>query len=464
MIGKSKLLDLLTQALKWSNADQTLISCYSVLDRVTRFHNFRIHQDIEESDISIYFKVDINGRLGVASTNSLAPKDLKGALKEAIKIARVSPKPKVKFKFPSGEPAPSVVTYYPGTINFSFEQRIHTLKHIFADTKERGLQLAGSFLTGEEEVAVVNSYKDTKYQTSTIAALKLIAMDGSTSLTIHPERSRRMDGPASGFSSAISRDVTAINWDIVLSEAIKRCLEGRNPQPIKLGRYECLLEPEAVGDILQWLGYIGFGAKQFYEKTSFLSGRIGERLMSCGITIFDEGLNPQTLIYPFDFEGTPKKKVTLIEDGIAKGVVYDSHYGSIYKKGSTGHALLPDEVEGPLPLNLIMEPGDSSIEDMRASIKRGVSVTRFHYINGLLKPKEALMTGLTRDGTFLIEGGKIKKSLKNLRFTDSILRAFSNIRAVSMERKLVGDPAQEMGSSYVPALLIKDFAFTGITE
>lgn len=448
MIGKEKLLDSLNQALKWSKADQTLICCYATLDRVTRFHNFRIHQDIEESDIAIYFKIDLSGRLGVASTNSLKPEDLKETLKEAIKIAKVSPKPKVKFKFPSGEATPSVLTYYPGTIGFSFEQRINNLTRIFTTTKKYGLQVAGSFLTGEEEIAVVNSYKDAKYQASTISALKLIAMDG----------------PASGFSSAISRDITTINWDGILDEAIKKCSARKNPQPIKLGRYDCLLEPEAVGDILQWLGYIGFGAKQFYEKTSFLSGKIGEAIMSDKITIFDEGLNSKTIVYPFDFEGTSKKKVTLVEHGIAKGVVYDSHYGSIYKKGSTGHALLPDEVEGPLPLNLIMEPGNSTVEDMRRSLKKGVSITRFHYINGLLKPKEALMTGLTRDGTFLIEDGKIKKPLKNLRFTESILKAFSNIKSISKERKLVGDPTQEMGTSYVPALLIKDFAFTGITE
>jgi len=448
MIGKEKLLDILNQALKWSEADQTLICCYFTLDRVTRFHNFRIHQDIEESDVGIYFKIDLDGRIGVSSTNSLKPQDLKDALKEAIKIAKVSPKPKVKFKFPSGEAVPLVTTYYPSTIEFSFEQRIRDLTRIFETTKKYGLQVAGSFLTGEEEIALVNSYKDAKYQASTISALKIIAMDG----------------PASGFSSAVSRDITAINWQTVLDEAIKKCIKGKNPQPIKLGQYDCFLEPEAVGDILQWLGYIGFGAKQFYEKTSFLSGRIGEALMSAKVTIFDDGLDPQTIVYPFDFEGTPKKKVMLIEHGIAKGVVYDGHYGSIYKKGSTGHALLPDEAEGPLPLNLIMEVGNSSLEDMRRSMKKGISITRFHYINGLLKPTEALMTGLTRDGTFLIDDGKIKKPLKNLRFSENILRAFSNITKISRERKLVGDPTQEMSSSLVPALLIKDFTFTGITE
>jgi len=195
-----------------------------------------------------------------------------------------------------------------------------------------------------------------------------------------------------------------------------------------------------------------------------MADRTGDKIMSEKVTIYDDGFNPETIVYPFDFEGTPKKKVMLIENGVAKGVVYDSHYGSLYKKESTGHAPLPDETDGPLPLNLVMEPGDLSIDEMRKSINKGISVTRFHYVNGLLEPKEALMTGLTRDGTFLIEDGKIKKPLKNLRFTESILRAFSNIKSISKERKLISDPAQEIGSYVVPAILIKDFTFTGVTE
>lgn len=447
-IGKEKLLDILTQALKWSNADQTLICCYSTLMRVTRFRNFRIHQDIEESEVEIFFKVDLDGKIGVSSTGSLKPEDLKEALKNASHIAKVSPKARIKVKFPSGEIVPPVTTYYQETVDPLFDRRIDNITRTFDAVKKQNLRLAGSFMTGEEETAVVNSYNDARYQASTVSVLKLIAMDET----------------ASGFGGQVSRNVAMIDWDNTLEEAVKKCMDGKNPQQIELGRYDCLLEPEAVGEILQWLGYIGFGAKQFYEKTSFLSDRIGDKIMSDKVTICDDGFHPETIVYPFDFEGTPKKKVMLIENGIAKGVVYDSHYGSLYKKDSTGHAPLPDETDGPLPLNLVMEPGEASIDEMRKSITKGISVTRFHYVNGLLEPKEALMTGLTRDGTFLIEDGKIKKPLKNLRFTESILRAFSNIKGISKERKLISDPAQEMGSYIVPALLIKDFTFTGITE
>lgn len=447
-IGKEKLLDILAQAVKWSNADQTLVCCYSTMMRVTRFRNFRIHQDIEESDIEIFFKVDLDGKIGVSSTGSLKPDDLKEALKTASHIARVSPKARIKAKFPSGEIVPPVTTYYQETVDPAFDRRIENVTRTFDAVKKYDLRLAGSFMTGEEEIAVVNSYNDARYQAATVSALKLIAMDETSS----------------GFGGQVSRNVAMIDWDNTLEEAVKKCLDGKNPQQIELGRYDCLLEPEAVGEIMQWLGYIGFGAKQFYEKTSFLSDRIGDKVMSDKITIYDDGFHPETIVYPFDFEGTPKKKVTLIENGIAKAVVYDSHYGSLHKKDSTGHASFPDETDGPLPLNLVMEPGEMSIDEMRKSMTKGISVTRFHYVNGLLEPKEALMTGLTRDGTFLIEDGKVKKPLKNLRFTESILRAFSNIKSVSRERKLISDPAQEPGSYIVPALLIKDFTFTGITE
>jgi PmbA protein len=143
------------------------------------------------------------------------------------------------------------------------------------------------------------------------------------------------------------------------------------------------------------------------------------------------------LAFPFDFEGVPKQKVMLIERGVAKGVVYDSI--SAYKEGkkSTGHALTPDNTEGTFALNLFIKGGDSSVDKMIESVKKGILVTRFHYINGLLDTTNALLTGMTRDGTFWVEDGKIKHGIKNLRFTESMLKAFSNIQKISQERKIV---------------------------
>jgi predicted Zn-dependent protease len=216
-----------------------------------------------------------------------------------------------------------------------------------------------------------------------------------------------------------------------------------------------------VAEILEWMGFIGFGAKSFYEKTGFTSGNIGQKIMGDNITITDDGLNPQGMAIPFDFEGSPREKVMLIDKGVCQGFVTDTHYASIYNKNSTGHALPPDETEGPFPLNLTIEPGDKTREEMIKTISRGILITRFHYVNGFLDPHHALMTGLTRDGTFLIEGGKITKALKGMRFTQPILKALSQVKAVSSDRRLVGDPSSYIGAVLVPSLLINNFTFTG---
>jgi len=142
------------------------------------------------------------------------------------------------------------------------------------------------------------------------------------------------------------------------------------------------------------------------------------------------------LTSPFDYEGVPKEKVMLIENGIAKGVVYDSYTAGIEGIKSTGHGLPAPNSFGPIPLNMFMKEGDSSIEEMIASTQRGVYVTRFHYTN-VVEPMTTTITGLTRDGTFLIENGKITKAVKNLRFTNSVLDALSKVSLISKETKLV---------------------------
>jgi len=146
---------------------------------------------------------------------------------------------------------------------------------------------------------------------------------------------------------------------------------------------------------------------------------------------------------------------------VATGIVYDTAYGERFNQPSTGHALPPDEVEGPLPLHLAMAPGRTSLEAMIRKCRRGLLIPRFHYVNGLLNPREALMTGLTREGTFLIEHGKLTTPVTTLRFTQSLLEAFKQVLGVSKERRVVADPNQDMGCALMPALHLASFKFTG---
>ena len=197
---------------------------------------------------------------------------------------------------------------------------------------------------------------------------------------------------------------------------------------------------------------------------SFMADRIGEKVMGDLVTIHDDGTDPTGVPIPFDFEGVPKRKVTIIENGVARGPVYDSVTAAKDGVESTGHGGLAVFRGGPSCSNLFIAEGDSEFDDLLAAVKRGLLVTRFHYINGLLDTKKALFTGMTRDGTFLIENGKITKAVKNLRFNDSMLRAYSNVEAVTKKRGVAGRNWGGIGSITAPSVLIRDFKFTGTTE
>ena len=196
-----------------------------------------------------------------------------------------------------------------------------------------------------------------------------------------------------------------------------------------------ILEDYAASDILDYLAYLGFGAQPFQEKRSFMSGHLGEKVVGENVTIWDDGLSPDTIPMPFDFEGVPKQRVELITDGVANGVVYDSYYGGKEGKPSTGHALPAGATYGPLPMNLFLKAGDATREDMLASVERGIWVSRFWYTRPV-HPLKVIVTGMTRDGTFLIEKGKITAPIKNLRFTQSYLDALNQVEMISRETRL----------------------------
>jgi predicted Zn-dependent protease len=190
---------------------------------------------------------------------------------------------------------------------------------------------------------------------------------------------------------------------------------------------------------------------------------LGERVTGDNITIWDDGHDPRGLVSPFDYEGVPKQRVPLIENGVAKNVVYDSFTaGREQGKASTGHSLPAPNTFGPIPSNLFLAPGQATKEEMLASTERGIWVTRFHYTN-TLHPVKTILTGMTRDGTFLIENGQITRPLKNLRFTQSVLEAFSRAEMLGSELKLIKIRWGGVATC-APAAKIREFQFTGTTE
>ncbi len=451
LLGKSRMVTVLKEAAKRSPADETLLTVQRGAKTTLRFAGGAIHQNFHEEDVTVWVKVAAEGRAGVATTSSLSDRALTCAIASALQIARLPSKqtaPAFSAHPPREKPAP-IKTHFPVDHRQNLTKNIRMIRELSQQTHRAGMDLAGSFATGEEEFCVVGSGGLAQYQPFSTTGLRLIPTQGK----------------ASGFAAGAVRDPKTLNPQSLLQQALDHCRHNRNSKTIRLGKYNVLLEPEAVAELVEWLSTIAFGAKQLHERTSCFAGRMGEQLMHPTLSIWDDGTDTRGLATPFDFEGIPKRRVPLVEGGRARGVVFDSQYAKLYHRHSTGHAPAFDEAaEGPGAAHLCVAPGKVPHHQMLQCMDRGLWITRFHYVNGLLDTQQALMTGLTRDGTFLVERGRVVSAVKNLRFTQSILQAFSKIQALSEEVRLVADPISGATSVVTPAVLLKDFTFTGQTQ
>ncbi|MBI4313595.1 MAG: TldD/PmbA family protein [Candidatus Omnitrophica bacterium] len=448
-MSSRRLLELLERAVRRSPADQTLMACERGIRTTLRFSHQRIHQNFHSENIDVWIKVICNGCVGVATTNSLDAAALRKATEAAIATAKTGRRKRGNLLPDPGKKTPArLTTYIPKTARQDVGDTTRAIAKAWQRAERLKYNLAGSFHSGHDELAVAGSNGIARYQPFTTAGIKVIAAAGK----------------ASGYSASVHRDIGRIDIQETTGRALALAEQNRRPRDVPVGVYDCILEPEAVAELLEWLGYIGLGAKSLYEKTSFLSGRAGDRIMGNNITLSDDAGHPEGLQVPFDYEGVAKQRVVLIERGAALGVVYDTTYGKIYRRESTGHGAPYDDTEGPLPMHLTLAAGSAPRSQMERLLGNGLVVTRFHYVNGLLGTRQALMTGLTRDGTFLVKKGRRAGSVKNLRFTESILEAFSRVAEISKERRLVADPTSGLQSCLAPALLIRGVHFTGKTQ
>ena len=449
MIGKEKLFARLEKVLASSPADETEIIYVGNESGLTRYANSAIHQNVFENNSKIFFRTVFGKKIGVASTNSLIDSDLKKTLKNSCEIARNQPENPNFPGLPGAAKYRDIDTFDKKTAAFTPRNRAMVVKKIIKIADREKFTLAGAFSTSIGEIAVVNSRGVRAYQPITAASINMIAMSDTSS----------------GYAAGLSRRVDEIEYETLAENAVKKCALSQHPISLEPGDYEVILEPAAVGSLLEWINYIGFGSKSFQDKTSFLAGKIGKKITSSMISVVDNGLNPQTVAFPFDFEGVPKKKVVIIDKGVARGVVYDRATALKGKTKSTGHALTPDSSGmGAVALNLEMSPGKVPQAQMIKNVKRGILVTRFHYINGFIDTPNAVLTGMTRDGTFLIENGEIKSGIKNLRFTDAMMRSFKSVKSISRETALVESWWDAVGCIRAPALHLGSFKFTGKTE
>ncbi|MBV9526640.1 MAG: TldD/PmbA family protein, partial [Candidatus Dormibacteraeota bacterium] len=259
----------------------------------------------------------------------------------------------------------------------------------------------------------------------------------------------------SGYAARHSPDVDAVDIDALAHEAVDTCMRNQDAQPIDPGTYEVVASPYAVSDLLGHLSWVGFSALAVQEHRSFM--RLGEKLMSDSVTIVDDCKDAALFPHPFDAEGVSSAVVPLIERGVCAGVVYDTPTARRDGVRSTGHSLPQPNTWGPLALHMRMDAGDRTVEDLIGSVKRGLYVTRFWYVRDV-HPLHTIITGMTRDGAFLIENGKLGRPVRDLRFTQSIVDALSDVRGISRDRIL----ELEEGESGVlcPWVHLGHFSFT----
>jgi predicted Zn-dependent protease len=444
----SEISALLDRVLAHSTSEATEALYLSQDAALTRFANNQIHQNMREHDATVQVRVIDGDRIGVAGTNRLDEAGLRGVVERAAAIAaRSEPNPRAAvLPEPDGRTHDPELGYVAATAEAGAERRAEGARAVIAAGEAAGLETAGSFSTSTMTVAVANSNGIRAEHRSTRAALLTVMMDGFAS------------GAASGYAQAGSPDVTEIDAESLGAEAASKGDRMRGASELEAGEYEVVLEEYAVAGLMEYLSFIGFSGLAHEEGRSFME--LGSRVMGENVAIWDDGADPSGMPSPIDFEGVVRQRVELIDGGIARAVVHDAATGSRAGTGSTGHGLPAPNLYGPMALNLFMAPGETPRDELIAGIARGVWVTRFHYINPV-HPKKAILTGMTKDGTFLIEDGKVTRPILNFRFTQSIPEAFSDLRAASRETKLL--PGEFFGASRVPALHLGSFNFTGVT-
>jgi len=439
---------LLDHALRASTAEATEALYLGQDSALTRFATNRIHQNVRQHDATLQVRVIDRDRIGVASTNLLDEGGIRDVVQRAIAIAeRSAPNPRAAIMpEPDGRAHDPDLGYVGATAEASAERRAEGARSVIAAGEAKALQSSGSYSTTVMTVAVANSHGIRSRHRSSRAALLTVMMDGFAS------------GAASGYAHAGSTDVEEIDAEALGAEAAAKGDAMRGAGDLEPGEYEVILEEYAVGGLLEYLSFIGFSGLAHEEGRSFME--LGRQLMGESVTIWDDGTDPSGIPSVIDFEGVARKRIDLIEAGVARAVVHDAATGARSGTGSTGHGLPAPNLIGPLPLNLFMAPGSTPRDELIAGVKRGLWVTRFHYINPV-HPKKAILTGMTKDGTFLIEEGRLTRPLMNFRFTQSIPEAFSDVRAASDTTKLL--PGEFAGAYRVPALHLGSFNFTGVT-
>jgi len=408
---------------------------------LTRFALNGIHQNVAESGLRLRLRLQRDGRAGVADLHGAAGEGAVDRLVAAAEEARrVAPR---RDLAPLPPPAPDGTghdaAWDDATAGCTPEQRADAVAVVARAAAAAGLEAFGTVSTTARQVAVLNTRGLRRHARTTVARVTAVV--------------RGEDG--SGYADRCAAGIDGVDVDALAAEVVDTAQRNQNARRVDPGTYEVVLAPYAVAEMLDHLAWVSFGALAKQEGRSFM--RPGEKLMSDSVTIRDDAHDRAGLPFPFDYEGVAARPVTFVERGVCRDVVYDTPTAIADGVESTGHGLPQPNTAGPMPTHVAMEAGAQSRDELVAAVKRGIYVTRFWYVR-TVHPLRTVITGMTREGTFLIEDGRVTTPVRDMRFTQGIVDALADVRGISRERAL--EVPDEGSATLSPWLHLGHFHFS----
>jgi predicted Zn-dependent protease len=438
-----ELKSIAERILKFSEADETEIDIDVTTDALTRFANNIIHQNVAEQTLHISVRAVMDGRTARATTNKTDEESLRRVTAAAAKLALHQPEIPGLLPMLGPQKIPKVARFFAETAETTPQDRARAVTRVCKLAGKDRQTAAGIFSTGAMQSILANS----------------------RGLFAHHEQTRSefsvtiLEPNSSGWAKANSPDVRGLDPDRLAESASRKAAQTREPRELAPGHYTAILEPSAVLDLVGFLFY-DFAGTAVLDKRSCFNDRMGKKVFGDNITIWDDVYHPFQLGEPYDGEGLPRQKVLLVDRGVPKNLVYSRATAKKMKKKPTGHGFaLPNEY-GEAPMNLVFSGGDKSVDEMIRSTERGVLVTRLWYIREV-DPYEKVLTGMTRDGTFLVENGRLAGGIRNFRFNQNILEMLSSVEMLGPAVRAAGEESFEM---VVPAMKVKDFHFSEVTK
>jgi PmbA protein len=439
----AELRRLAERVLRLSAADETEVEIHAGVDALTRFANNAIHQNVAERNLVVSVRTVLDGRTARATTNKVDDDSLRRVLAASAALARSQPKDPALLPMPGPQKYAAVKHYFEATASATPDDRARAVARVVTLAADQKQTAAGIFSTGASAMILANSKG-------------LFAEHRQT----HAECSVTfLEKDSSGWAKAGSPDIKQVDAYALAASASEKSVASRHPREVQPGRWTVILEPAAVLDLVGFLFY-DFAGTAVLDQRSCFNKRMNKKVMGDNITIHDDVTHPLQSGPPFDGEGMPRHKVLLVDRGVPRNLVYARSTAKKMKTRPTGHGLSLPNQDGEAPFNLVFAGGKTSVAEMIASTDRGILVTRLWYIREV-EPYEKVLTGMTRDGTFLVEGGRIVAGLRNFRFNQGMLEMLSSVEQLGPAVRSAGEESFEM---VVPAMKARNFHFTEVTK